>query len=351
MSRGGLPCFVSGSRVRAARGEVPVQDLEPGDAVAVLRNGAQTFEPVKWIGHTRVDIARHSHAEDIAPIRIRAGAIADQRPSRDLLVSPEHCMIIDGLCVPAKLLVNGGSIVTEYHHPPFTYYHLELADHGILYVEDAETESYLDTGNRSVFDNAGGARQLHPRFTLDSGSARWQTDACAPLARVPDQVEPIWARLAARSQEIGYPVPQLTYTGDADICLDVDGRTTRPVSHTGTRYVFTVPAGVGTVSLTSRFCIPADKFVAGLRDTRRLGVRVDSISIRTGTTEVVLSADDPRLLDGWHDPEHDESRIWRWTDGAATIPMTRSAEASVITVDCTPLDAYPVTEQETRRVA
>ncbi|MBS0642772.1 MAG: Hint domain-containing protein [Proteobacteria bacterium] len=349
MGRGA--CFVSGSRIRAARGEVPVQDLSPGDAVAVLRNGAQTFEPVKWIGYTQVDIARHAHPEDIAPIRIRAGAITDNQPARDLLVSPEHCMVIDGLCVPAKLLVNGGSILTEYQHAPFTYYHLELENHGVLYAEDAETESYLDTGNRSVFDNAEGPRQLHPRFTLDSGSARWATDACAPLARIADQVEPIWARLAARSQTIGYPIPQLTYTGDADIHLRVDGRAIRPASHSGTRYVFMVPAGASSVALLSRFCIPADKFVARERDTRRLGVRVDSIAIRTGATEVVLAADDPRLADGWHDVERDDSRMWRWTDGAGVIPVTRGTEALIITIDCTPLDAYPAAEQETRRVA
>jgi antigen 43 len=345
------PCFVSGSKIRAARGEIAIEQISAGDEVIVLRDGHEAVEPVKWIGHTNVDLARHAYPEEAAPIRIRAGALAANEPARDLLVSPEHCMIIDGLCVPAKLLVNGGSISSERDHTPFTYYHLELERHGILVAEGAATESYLDTGNRSAFDNADGPRQLHPRFQVNADAAKWQTDACAPLARGAEQIDPIWSRLAERSEQIGYPIPTLRLTDEADIHLIANGRTLRPVAQNGSRYTFMVPASVSSLSLMSRFCIPADKLVAGQRDTRRLGVRVASITIRSGGAETVLAADHPDLQAGWHSAETDGADLWRWTDGAAAIPMRAGSEASVVTIDCTPVAEYPVYDDRARLVA
>ena len=119
------PCFMSGARIRAARGDVDIGAIVPGQEVVVVRDGRQVLEPVKWVGYSRIDLSQHANPEEAAPVRFRAGAIAVQQPLRDLVVSPEHCLIIDDLCVPAKLLVNGGSIVSERDHPPFTYFHLD----------------------------------------------------------------------------------------------------------------------------------------------------------------------------------------------------------------------------------
>jgi Hint domain len=347
----GAVCFVSGSRIRAARGEISVDEIVAGDELVVLRDGHESVEPVKWVGQINVDLARHAYPEEAAPVRIKAGAIADNQPVRDLLVSPEHSLIIDGLCVPAKLLVNGGSIVNERGHRPFTYHHVELEKHGIIQAENLPTESYLDTGNRSQFDNAGVARQLHPRFSVDTDSSRWQTDACAPMVQVPDQVEPIWSRLAQRSQEIGHPLPQLKLINEADIHLVADGRSIYPSAHTGSSYVFIVPAGAASVSLVSRYCIPADKGIAAERDTRRLGVRVHALSVRSGSAETVFAADHPGLTAGWHDAEKDSNDLWRWTDGTASIPWSATSVPAVVSVDCTAVDSYPVYDEYARLVA
>ena len=350
-SHGGGGCYMSGARIRAARGEAPVETLTAGEAVVVLRDGIETLEPVKWVGVSNIDLCKHAYVEEAAPIRIRQSAIADNVPERDLFLSPEHCLVIDGLCVPAKLLVNGGSIVSERDRSHVTYYHIELEQHGVLLAENTPAESYLDTGNRSMFDNADGPRELHPSFKLNADSVRWQTDACAPLAKVPDQVEPIWTRLAERSEQIGYPIPDMTTVDDANIHIVADGHIIRPVSDNASRYVFMVPDGVRAVSLMSGFCIPSDRMIPSQRDTRRLGVRVNWIAVRADDNEAIIAADNPGLTDGWYDPEQDTVSIWRWTAGNAVIPWQNVTGAAVLTVCCAPADQYAARDEKPRLVA
>jgi hypothetical protein len=344
-------CFAGGARIRAARGDVAIDTIVPGDKVVVVRDGQESLEPVEWVGYSHIDIARHANPEDAAPIRFREGAIADGQPIRDLVVSPEHCLILDGLCVPAKRLVNGGSIVSEPDHPPFTYFHLELARHGILLAENTQAESYLDTGNRASFDNTDEPRLLHPTFGVNATSARWETDACAPLATLPEQVAPIWTRLAERSVAIGYPIPKVPTVSDADIHILADGQLFRPVSDRDGRCVFLLPAGVTSVSLISRSGIPADLMDAARRDTRRLGLRVNWIAVRTGSEDVLIPADHPALADGWNEIERGNGKIWRWTDGAATIPWKSVTQPVLVTIRCSPLERYPVRDRTARLTA
>jgi hypothetical protein len=342
---------MQGARIRAARGDLPVEAIQPGEEVIVIRNGVEVLEPVKWVGFSRVDVAMHRHAEDVAPIRIRKGAIADNQPAADLLVSPEHCLIIDGLCVSAKRLVNGASIVSERDHTPFTYYHIELERHGILLAENTPAESYLDTGNRGWFSNSDQPQQLHPVFEVNAEAARWQTDACAPLAKTPEEIDPIWRRLAERSEQIGLPLPSIQTIDDAGLHLLADGHVIQPVSDNDSRYVFAVPAGVKSVSLVSRFCIPADKMIASQRDLRRLGVCVHWVAIRSDTDETILAADHPTLQQGWNEVERDGDTIWRWTDGSASIPWNGVTGSATLTVRCIPMEQYPVYDEHARLVA
>ena len=344
-------CYMGGTQILTPRGEVAIETIRQGDTVVVRRNGQDVAEPVTWIGASRVDLTRHAQPELAAPIRVKAGALADNIPIRDLLLSPEHSLILDGDCVPVKLLVNGGSIAREYPAAPFSYYHLELERHGILLADGAEAESYLDTGNRSWFDNAGVPRMLHPMFEPDATSSRWETDACAPLVSIPEGVAPIWQTLADRSNTLGFVVAAPVSIADPDLHIMADGRRIEPISDRDSRFVFIVPAGVRSVSLGSRFTIPADQMVADRRDSRRLGVSVNWIAIRSGDTETLLPADHPALRHGWNDAEQNGSAVWRWTNGAATIPWDAQTCAAVLTVRCSPAARYPVEQDVFAQVA
>ena len=344
-------CYAEGTLIETPEGARAIETIQAGDMVTVLRDGQHVAEAAHWVGFSKIDLTHHAKPELAAPIRIKAGALAENVPARDLVLSPEHCMILNGRAVPVKLLVNGGSIAREYPAAPFTYYHIELDRHGILLAEGAESESYLDTGNRASFDNAGMPRVLHPTFEVNPTSERWATDACAPLAQVAGEVAPIWQSLAERSDAMGLKIPTPAMVTSPDVHLTVDGKRIQPTSDRNGRYVFMVPAGAKSVSLNSRFCIPADQMIPGMRDTRRLGVSVDWMAIRTSTTETILSADHPSLSAGWNDIERDGETMWRWTDGSATIPWTNVEGSAVLTVKCKPVPQYPVYDEKLRLVA
>ncbi len=144
-----IACFTAGTRIATLHGEVAVEDLRPGNEV-LTANG---MRPIRWIGRIEVS-TRFSHPLRVLPIRITAGALGDGLPLRDLLVSPDHAMFIDGILVQAGALENGGTIRREHDMPEcFTYYHVELERHELLRAEGALTESFVDNIGRMHFQN------------------------------------------------------------------------------------------------------------------------------------------------------------------------------------------------------
>lgn len=174
-------CFAAGTRILTARGEVPVEQLRPGDLVATVSGRGQPLQPVLFLGRRRIALAGHPNAAELAPIRIAAGALAENTPHRDLLVSPDHCLFLDGHLVPSRLLVNGHNITIEADLPEVTYFHVELAAHDVVLAEGAPAESWLDTGNRAWFENAPVARLAVSDHLEAHGSGFDAARACAPL--------------------------------------------------------------------------------------------------------------------------------------------------------------------------
>jgi hypothetical protein len=151
--------------------------------VVTAHGQGPVLQPVVWIGRTRVHLARHPRPELVAPILIRAGALGESTPHRDLRVSPEHAMFVEGRLVPAGLLVNGTSIVREPWWQVVTWYHVELPAHGLLMAEGAPAESYFDAGNRHLFGNGGALAALFPDFAAGRDERRHEDAACFPLLR------------------------------------------------------------------------------------------------------------------------------------------------------------------------
>ena len=345
-------CYAAGTLILTNRGEVPVESLVEGDMIVTPRDGQCASMPVKWMGERHINPSAHPHPHHVAPIRIRQGAFGDNTPRRDLLVSPAHAIFLDGKLVPANLLINHMTITQELTTRQVSYYHLELERHAVILAEGLTSESYLDTGNRAFFGNAGLAMVLHPEFHVNAGLKCWEDDACAPLAIDAETIAPIWNQLAERAQSLGYTQPFLTTTREADLHLLANGRRVRPVAVANGRYSFMLPAGVSDLRLESRATAPADiNPLSG--DWRPLGVAVRTITLRAGEDHTVIPADHPGLLQGWHTAEKDERNLWRWTSGSAILPLNIAAGPAMLDIELGQAGTYILarSDQEQRLAA
>lgn len=140
------PCFAAGTHILTDAGEVPVEKVQPGMRVVSLLH-RRTLR-VTWVGSWATSA--------VAPVRIAAGAFGGGMPRRDLFLSPDHSLFLDGALIPVRYLLNGVSIA-ELACAAVTYFHVEVERHAVLLAEALPCESYLDTGNR--LGSAGSERE------------------------------------------------------------------------------------------------------------------------------------------------------------------------------------------------
>jgi len=187
---GAASCFAEGARLATREGDVPVERLTAGMDMRLATGG---FAPVVWLGHRNVDCRRHPAPARVWPVRVRAHAFGQDHPARDLLLSPDHALWLDGALVPASRLLDGRWLVQE-PVDRVTYWHVELPRHAVLLAEGLPCESFLDTGQRAGFGNGGAAVQLHPDFAQRS----WDAEACAPLLLAGPRLDRLRAALRHR---------------------------------------------------------------------------------------------------------------------------------------------------------
>ncbi len=192
-----IACYCPGTLIATAQGERPVESLAIGDTL-VTASGAH--RPIRWIGR-RSYAGRFLAANPaIQPIRFRAGSLGGGLPHRDLLVSPEHAMFIDGVLVPARCLVDGDAIAQERGWDRVDYVHIELDSHDVILAEGAASESFVDDGSRGMFHNAAEYRALYPH--AGRPAARY----CAPRVEDGEALAALRARLAARTAPAPSPL-------------------------------------------------------------------------------------------------------------------------------------------------
>jgi hypothetical protein len=189
-----LSCYCRGTRIRTPRGEIAVEALRIGDRVVTV---AGAVLPIKWIGRRSYRDWLAVGNPEVQPIRFKAGSIADRVPARDLYVSPENAMFLDGVLVPARHLVNGVSILKVEGMEAVEYFHFEFDRHALIYAEGAAAESFVDDDSRMLFHNADEYRQLYP----DEPSDRL-IEFCAPRVDDGYELEAIHHRLIARAARL-----------------------------------------------------------------------------------------------------------------------------------------------------
>lgn len=147
---GGVICFTPDTRIATAEGPRLIQHLRPGDQILTKDNGPQE---ILWTGHRRMTGARLYAMPHLRPIRFRAGALGLGRPEDDLLVSPQHRMLVRGaaaqslfnspeVLVAAEDLLNDHSVTVDHALREVTYIHVLLEWHNIVFANGLETESF-----------------------------------------------------------------------------------------------------------------------------------------------------------------------------------------------------------------
>ncbi|MER5171653.1 Hint domain-containing protein [Thioclava kandeliae] len=86
-----VPCFTPGTLIATPHGETPVEDLKVGDKVITRDNGIQE---IRWAGRRDLTKAELNAAPHLKPVLIRAGSLGPDLPERDMIVSPNHRMLV-----------------------------------------------------------------------------------------------------------------------------------------------------------------------------------------------------------------------------------------------------------------
>jgi hypothetical protein len=187
-----VACFARGTRIATETGLVAVEALSAGDRAVTDH---RTREPIVWIGQRTVNCRAHPKPETVWPVRVARGAFGQNVPVRDLYLSPDHAVFVNGVFIPAKLFVNGTSIV-QVKRDRITYFHVELSRHAVIVAEGLPVESYLDLGDRADFANGGATIRLFPNFAALDAAMTWEAKGAAPLVLAGEKLTAARAMIA-----------------------------------------------------------------------------------------------------------------------------------------------------------
>ena len=145
-----VACFTQGTLILTARGPMPIEALIPGTRVWTRDHWLQRVHHIYARSFTRKAMGRNPQ---LCPVRIRAGALGPGRPARDMLVSPQHRMLVTGevvqrmlgvpeALVPACKLTPLPGIRQIWPDHPVVYIHLAFARHEIIEADGCLTESF-----------------------------------------------------------------------------------------------------------------------------------------------------------------------------------------------------------------
>ena len=213
---GGHNCFLRGTFISTPKGETRIEDLKIGDLVKTLRGEAVA---VKWIGRRAYKKAGPSWNDSVMPIRVSRHALDNEIPHRDLYLSPNHALLIAGVLIRVKELVNGLSIAPGLpaERQRIEYLQIVLGTHDVILAEGAPAESFLLRGsNHENFTNFAEYERLYPAHSrtdmtpfapiVGYEGGREHLKALLSLSisrfvRVHDPVREAYERIAARARQ------------------------------------------------------------------------------------------------------------------------------------------------------
>ena len=174
-----IPCFTPGTRIATPKGEIMVENLQVGDRVITRDNGIQE---IRWVGARDMSGAELEHLAHLKPVLIRQGALGNDLPERDMMVSPNHRVLVANdktalyfeereVLVAAKHLIGlEGIDIVEVSHT--TYIHVMFDQHEVILSDGTWTESF-QPGDMSLAGIASAQRdeilELFPELATQEG--------------------------------------------------------------------------------------------------------------------------------------------------------------------------------------
>ncbi len=145
-----VPCFTPGTLIATMEGEKLVETLQIGDRIITRDNGAQE---IRWIGNKPMSGAQLQASPHLQPILVRRGSLGEGLPERDMLVSPNHRLLVNNseigllfnepeVLVAAKHVVNAEKGITSVAASQATYIHFMFDHHEVVLSNGAWTESF-----------------------------------------------------------------------------------------------------------------------------------------------------------------------------------------------------------------
>lgn len=316
---GATPCYLAGSMLRTPCGDKAVETLNIGDQLIAqdADTGAEIIRDIVWVGRKTITV-RPDLPDDEAgyPVHILKDAIADGVPYKDMLITAEHCLLLDGHFVPARMLINGRSVFYDRSMHRFDIYHVETEKHSVLLADGMPSESFLNTENHGNFRRKG---QI-----VSITAARNQTwdDAAAPLGVSRGFVEPLFRQIEARAVQAGHPAqdeaPALSNAADLHLVTQTGAIIRQARTHED-RAVFMIPAEAESVRIVSNTSRPSDVIGPFVNDRRHLGVSIGEVTMFEGNRAHTLTAHlAEEELDGWYAQGDNGTR---WTSGNAFLPL------------------------------
>ena len=143
------PCFTPGTLIATPRGEVAVESLRPGDRIITRDNGMQE---IAWVGRRDIGWSDLVSAPHLKPILVRAGSLGHDLPERDMMVSPNHRLLVANdrtalyfdeheVLVAAKHLISSDG-VQAVDAAGISYIHFMCARHEVVLSNGAWTETF-----------------------------------------------------------------------------------------------------------------------------------------------------------------------------------------------------------------
>ncbi|MBZ8119509.1 Hint domain-containing protein [Roseovarius sp. LXJ103] len=179
-----IPCFTPGTKIATPKGERLVEDLEVGDKVITRDNGLQE---IRWVGRRDLEGRELLQAPQMKPVLIGAGALGRNLPETDLLVSPNHRVLINNeksalyfedreVLVAAKHLTDLEGVDTV-DTDAVTYIHFMFDQHEVVLSNGSWTESF-QPGEQTLGDMDTEQREeiymLFPELRDADGIAAYQ---------------------------------------------------------------------------------------------------------------------------------------------------------------------------------